>query len=159
MFLCIVCIDLFLVSPPDTPCLPPNIDALSLARRGRSCSLCACSSASRLLLLCACALLCCFLSCAAAPAYPQSAVYFLAGARSFFGMLLMPYWRVGGMGRMLAMPSRWLTRSDGCAPTDTQYRTRSLFTRSSFTPSVAAIGLNVPSYRSSHTIDKRPFVH
>jgi hypothetical protein len=66
-------------------------------------------------------------------------------ARSFLGTHFLVYWRVGGAGNTLATPSKCATRSDGCAPTEIQYRTRSLLTRSSLTPSLAAIGLNVPT--------------
>ena len=54
---------------------------------------------------------------------------FLSALRSALGSCRTVYRGCGGVGMMSAMLRSFLTRSDGCAPTESQYLMRSAFSR------------------------------
>lgn len=66
--------------------------------------------------------------------------------RSFLGIIFCKLTLGGGGGNIPNFPNIHETRSDGCAPTDSQYRNLSVFNLISFIPSLVAIGLYVPTY-------------
>lgn len=67
--------------------------------------------------------------------------FFSSFLRSSLGILLFKLIRWGGGGNIPNFPNIQETRSVGCAPTEIQYRNRSVFKRISFIPFLVAIGL------------------
>jgi hypothetical protein len=69
-----------------------------------------------------------------------------SSSRSFLGIMCWGLNLGGGGGKTPNFPKIQATRSEGCAPTDNQYRNRSVFKRISLIPALLAMGLYVPTY-------------
>lgn len=81
----------------------------------------------------------------AANQYIDMFIYFFSFLRFFFGIIRCGEYFGGGGGRIPNFPNNHATRSDGCAPTEIQYLSRSVFSRISLIPCRLAMGLYVPT--------------
>jgi hypothetical protein len=66
-------------------------------------------------------------------------------SRAALGVDFVGEYRAGGAGKTPDLPNNHATRSVGWAPTDTQYLILFTLSRTSFTLSLFAMGLYVPS--------------
>ena len=72
--------------------------------------------------------------------------FFFTSSRSFRGIIFLGEYLGGGGGKIPNLPKIHCTRSDGWAPTEIQYLSRSDFNLISLIPSRLAIGLYVPTW-------------